>query len=151
MGSAVLLLEPLIIPKRKRDRNIHLYQSKLNVFILYQRLIALSNFRSLNTIGFQKITKKFDKNLKCSTQSYIMSEIVNENEFVTSNGCSECMQKIVSLYANVFENGDFNKAKVRLLDSITWNKVQIIHCYICMHTHYTCINSGIKRVHSSWD
>eukprot|EP01083_Nonionella_stella_P181242 648483_1 len=123
-------LEPLrtkqsLTPIRKRDkqekRNIHLYQMKLNIFILYQRFIALSNFRTLNQIGFRKILKKFDKNIGCFEQRRLM-EIIDSMDFASSLECTQKMNELIAHYSNLFEGGDYNKAKVRLLDSMSWNK-----------------------------
>ena len=47
---------------------------------------------------------------------------INELQFVRSKTCAECMRELVEIYANLFEGGDFNKAKVKLLESISWSR-----------------------------
>lgn len=63
MDDEKQLLEPLKISRKTQHKNIQLYQMKLNIYVSYQRLIALRNFRTLNQIGF-----KFDKNPKAVQQ-----------------------------------------------------------------------------------
>eukprot|EP01083_Nonionella_stella_P180653 644769_1 len=43
-------------------------------------------------------------------------------DFVESTQCRECMNDLIKAYSALFEDGDFHKAKVKLLESISWSK-----------------------------
>eukprot|EP01084_Bolivina_argentea_P077066 139728_1 len=43
-------------------------------------------------------------------------------KIVESTQCHECMNDLIKAYIALFEDGDFHKAKVKLLESISWSK-----------------------------
>ena len=110
-----------LLKSKKYKNEIFNISNEIKYIILYQRFIALSNFRTLNQIGFRKILKKFDKNLKTFQQKKLMKEI-NSMDFIESHQCTECMNDLIRAYSNLFEGGDFHAAKEKLLESISWSK-----------------------------
>eukprot|EP01084_Bolivina_argentea_P198385 339719_1 len=74
-------LEALNIPKSKQSKDVYLQAMKINIFVLYQRFIVLSNFSILNHIGFETVINKFNNELECNCNI----NISNDNfEFITS-------------------------------------------------------------------
>eukprot|EP01084_Bolivina_argentea_P249721 418177_1 len=117
-------LKPLNIPKSMplQSKDIYLTQMKKNIFFLYQRFIALSNYSIINRIGFQIIINEANENHNNSI------DIMDNNlDFMDSNKCNDCMNGLIKLYAKVYEDGDINKGKVRLFNSISWNNTKLLN------------------------
>mmetsp|Transcript_24061 Transcript_24061/g.38821 ORF Transcript_24061/g.38821 Transcript_24061/m.38821 type:complete len:676 (+) Transcript_24061:242-2269(+) len=103
------------------DRNIHSGISRsinISCVDLYRSLNMLNNFVYLNTIGFDKIAKKFDKACKGNYRKAFEKKI-KQSYFVRSTKVSDLLSETSEFYANLFENGDATKAKVRLLAKMT--------------------------------
>jgi len=81
---------------------------------MYRNLNMLNNFVYLNKIAFDKIAKKFDK---ASHGKYrkVFEKKINQTYFATSTKIADLLRDTAAFYANLFENGDVTKAKVRLL------------------------------------
>eukprot|EP01083_Nonionella_stella_P043779 118156_1 len=100
-----------------KHSEIYLNRIKLDIYLLYQKCVALRSYATFNRMAFEIITNKFKRELQC----HIGDELcLFELEFVRSTKCKQYMNALVQLYADAFESGDTDKGKTHLFHSIAW-------------------------------
>lgn len=87
---------------------------KKAVVELYRGLELLDNYRIMNSSGFRKIVKKFEKHTKIRVQNQYMSEKVERSAFASGAAIKDVMKQMEEMYAAAFEKDDKKKATARL-------------------------------------
>merc|ERR1719357_2164485 len=86
------------------------------IYTMYQRIIALQNFVRINAVAITMICKKFDKRTGFVTKQLVMEDSLVKKR---SHTIHVIEKRIVDEYAEVFEDGNVNKAKVHLMNTLT--------------------------------
>eukprot|EP01083_Nonionella_stella_P156344 506224_1 len=106
------------ITKENSKRNeIYLNRIKIEIYLLYQKCVALKSYATFNRMAFEIITNRFNAELQCHIDDKLS---LFELEFAQSTKCKQYMNALVQLYADAFESGDTDKGKTRLFHSIAW-------------------------------
>eukprot|EP01084_Bolivina_argentea_P245657 411221_1 len=104
-------------PAKSPSHHMRLRATKIDIRLLYHKLVCLSNFATINKMVFEIIVDKFNKELKCDTDEMLQ---VPKSYFIDFSENTKYMNKLVKLYANMYEFGDYDKAKTKLLDTLHW-------------------------------
>jgi len=86
------------------------------IYTMYQRIIALQNFVRINAVAITMICKKFDRRTGLDTKQFVMEDSQVKKRSHTIHAIEK---RIVDEYAEVFEFGNVNKAKVHLMNTLT--------------------------------
>merc|ERR1711920_918090 len=99
-----------MVRKRKTARieasNMTKSNEKKQIFSLYERLIALSNFASLNKMGFEQIINAFNEEFEFGPNKSAKIKLNCSLDFIEYSQCSQTMNDLVKLYSEQYENGD---------------------------------------------
>lgn len=100
----------------KQSEDIYLHKTKKDIFLLYQRLVGIVNFATLNRLAFETIVKKFNKELQCDTDDMLQ---IPQAEFVQNTKCNQYIDDLVKIYADIYESGDIDRGKIHLFHTIS--------------------------------
>jgi len=95
--------------QRKNEKELKLAFSEF-----YLSLIIIQDYQKFNTIGFQKIMKKFDKNLSCKSGAEWIATKLSGSELHSSQDIEKLIVQVEKLFTNELEKGNRKKAMNRL-------------------------------------
>jgi len=95
-----------------RKMNDKLLKTAFSEF--YLSLIMTQNYVKHNLQGFQKIMKKFDKNLNCKDGAQWQEEKLSVSELKKSQDIDKMLVQVENLFINQLEAGNRKKAMARL-------------------------------------
>ncbi|OBZ67468.1 Phosphate transporter PHO1 [Grifola frondosa] len=89
-------------------------QLKKAVLECYRGLEVLSNYRTLNLIGFRKALKKFEKVTNIPAQQAYTREKIEPSAFASGKSVDAMVREMEELFAARFARGDKKRAMARL-------------------------------------
>lgn len=95
--------------QRKNEKELKLAFSEF-----YLSLIIIQDYQKFNMLGFQKIMKKFDKNLSCKNGAEWLMTKFSGSELNSAEEIEKLIVKVEKLFTNELEKGDRKKAMNRL-------------------------------------
>nr|GAT52934.1 signal transduction protein [Mycena chlorophos] len=115
-SSNLSLPEPLSADRQLDPDDFHDAKHKLRKAVMehYRALEMLQNYRILNLTGIRKALKKFQKVTKISVQKTYISEKVDTTYFASDERVQAMMDRLETLYAIRFTQGDKKRALERL-------------------------------------
>jgi len=95
--------------ERKNEKELKLAFSEF-----YLSLIIIQDYQKFNMMGFQKIMKKFDKNLSCDNGANWLTTKFSDSELNNAEETEKLIVKVEKLFTNELEKGNRKKAMIRL-------------------------------------
>lgn len=125
---------------------------KKRIINLYVSLCELKSFIQLNTTGFSKASKKYDKTLDRNIKSIYLKLRVNPAypfRPETMQHLDENIAKIEGAYAHVVSKGDINAARrelrLHLREHVVWERNTVWREMIGVERKAQAANTGIRR------
>ena len=125
---------------------------KKRTISLYVSLCELKSFIQLNTTGFSKASKKYDKTLNRNLKSvYIKNSVNNAYPFrqETMQHLDENIARIEESYAHLVAKGDINAARrelrLHLREHVVWERNTVWREMIGVERKAQAANMGIRR------
>eukprot|EP00005_Dracoamoeba_jomungandri_P008447 CAMPEP_0174262648 /NCGR_PEP_ID=MMETSP0439-20130205/14370_1 /TAXON_ID=0 /ORGANISM="Stereomyxa ramosa, Strain Chinc5" /LENGTH=403 /DNA_ID=CAMNT_0015347481 /DNA_START=131 /DNA_END=1339 /DNA_ORIENTATION=+ len=88
----------------KKDNRTALIELEKEVSELYDHMLSLEKFTSLNVTGLSKILKKYDKQSGLGRKPYYLTNVVMRQPFYQSNTLNSAIEKIYALLVNIAVN-----------------------------------------------
>ncbi|KAI5475192.1 SPX and EXS domain containing protein [Pseudohyphozyma bogoriensis] len=102
---------------RPEDYSMAKSKLKLATYEYYRSLGILKSYRVLNTTGFAKALKKYEKSTRIPCSKVYKSTKLATANFEKSDKLDELIRETEDAFTSVFEHGDRKKALERLRDS----------------------------------